>query len=276
MNQISYALCKEVFDMRKQWISRLVAFVMAMVLCLSVAAAALAAYDTIPYGEQSTAVRQMQDKLKAKGYYRGAVDGHFGPATKAAVIKFQKDVGITPDGRPGNVTLTALYSGKTAVNQATNGERNYTTNPTNPHTLYYGCTGYRVKKLQSALRAAGVYKGNIDGIYGDLTYNAVRKYQRQKGLDVDGMAGTRPLASLKKHTNINVGSSFLLAKGSKGREVADMMNYLRSKGYTSESGELYTAQFAEDVKAWQTATGKKVTGTITEAQYNNIVLGKEK
>ena len=151
--------------MRKQWISRLVAFVMAMVLCLSVAAAALAAYDTIPYGEQSTAVRQMQDKLKAKGYYRGAVDGHFGPATKAAVIKFQKDVGITPDGRPGNVTLTALYSGKTAVNQAPNGERNYTTKPTNPHTLYYGCTGYRVKTLQSALQVSAP-EGPVCGWHG--------------------------------------------------------------------------------------------------------------
>lgn len=261
--------------MRKQWISRLVAFVTALVLCLGAVAAALA-YETIPYGEQSTDVRKMQDKLKSKGYYRGAVDGKFGPATKAAVIKFQKSVGITADGKPGDKTLTALYHGKSAINKADNGERNYTTNPTNPHTLYYGCTGRRVERLQYALKKADVYKGNIDGVYGDLTYDAVRAYQRKKGLAVDGMAGTRTLNSLYKNTNVNVGSSFQLAEGSKGREVEELMHYLREKGYTNENTNLFTAQFAEDVKAWQAATGKKVTGMVTEAQFNSIMLGKEK
>lgn len=261
--------------MRKQWISRLVAFVTALVLCLGAVAAALA-YETIPYGEQSTDVRKMQDKLKSKGYYRGAVDGKFGPATKAAVIKFQKSVGITADGKPGDKTLTALYHGKSAINKADNGERNYTTNPTNPHTLYYGCTGRRVERLQYALKKADVYKGNIDGVYGDLTYDAVRAYQRKKGLAVDGMAGTKTLNSLYKNTNVNVGSSFQLAEGSKGREVEELMHYLREKGYTNENTNLFTAQFAEDVKAWQAATGKKVTGMVTEAQFNSIMLGKEK
>lgn len=262
--------------MRKQWMIRLSAFVTALVLCLSMAASALAAYQTIPYGAQGTPVRKMQDKLRAKGYYRGAVDGKFGPATKAAVIKFQKAVGITADGKPGNLTLTALYEGKSAINKAVNGERNYTTNPKDPHTLYYGCTGRRVERLQYALKKAGVYKGNLDGVYGDLTYDAVRKYQRLKGLYVDGMAGSKTLASLNRNTNVNVGTSFQLAKGSKGREVEELIGYLRSKGYTSESGNLFTAQLAEDVKSWQAANGKTVNGMITEAQYNAIVLGKEK
>jgi len=133
-----------------------------------------------------------------------------------------------------------------------------------------------VERLQYALKKAGVYKGNLDGVYGDLTYDAVRKYQRLKGLYVDGMAGSKTLASLNKNTNVNVGTSFQLAKGSKGREVEELIGYLRSKGYTSESGNLFTAQLAEDVKSWQAANGKTVNGMITEAQYNAIVLGKEK
>jgi len=262
--------------MRKQSVSRMIAFVMALVLALSVAVTALAAYDTIPYGEQSTQVRKMQDKLKTKGYYKGAVDGKFGPATKAAVIKFQKAVGITADGKPGDQTLTALYKGKTALNKTTNGKIQLVTKPTDPHTLYYGCTGRRVERLQYALKKAGVYKGNLDGIYGDLTYEAVRKYQRQKGLYADGMAGSKTIASLQKNTSVNVGTSFQLAVGSKGREVAEVVNYLRDKGYTSEIGGAFTEQLEKDVRAWQKATGKTVTGMITEAQYNNIVLGKEK
>ena len=262
--------------MRKQWISRLMAFVMALVLSLSVVAVALADYNTIPYGEQSTNVRKMQDKLRSKGFYKGAVDGKFGPSTKTAVIKFQKSVGITADGKPGNKTLTALYHGKSAINKADDGEKLYNANPSDPHTLYYGCTGRRVERLQYALKKAGVYKGNLDGVYGDLTYEAVRKYQRQKGLYVDGMAGTRTLNSLYKNTNVTVGTSFQLAEGSTGREVEELMHYLREQGYSTETGDLFTAQLKEDVKAWQAAKGKEVTGMITEAQFNNIVLGKEK
>ncbi len=262
--------------MRKWNLSRIIAFVTALVLALSVAVTALAAYDTIPYGEQSTQVRKMQNALRSKGYYKGAVDGKFGPATKAAVIKYQKAIGITADGKPGNRTLTALYEGKTAINQAKSYERTEWSQPTNPRTMYYGCTGRRVERLQYALKKAGVYKGNLDGIYGDLTYEAVRKYQRQKGLYVDGMAGAKTIASLQKNTNVNVGSSFQLCVGSRGDEVGDVVNYLRSKGFTAEKGEYFTEQLALDVRAWQTATGKTATGMITEAQYNKIVLGQEK
>ena len=226
--------------MRKQWISRLMAFVMALVLCLSTVAVALAAYDTIPYGEQSTAVRKMQDALRTKGYYKGAVDGKFGAATKAAVIKFQKAVGITADGKPGNKTLTALYEGKSAINKSNSYERTEWSKPTNPQTLYYGCTGRRVEKLQNALKKAGVYKGNLDGVYGDLTYEAVRKYQRQKGLYVDGMAGTKTLNSLYKNTKDSaavVASTELIRSsnelGELSRDVAglavEMDDYLHRK-----------------------------------------------
>ena len=262
--------------MRKLFVTRLSAFVMALVLLLSMAATALAAYQTIPYGEQSTAVREMQNALWKKGYYKGSVDGKFGPATKAAVIKFQKAVGLTADGRPGNRTLTALYEGKSAVNQAKNGERAAYAKPTNPRTMYYGCTGRRVERLQYALRKAGVYKGNLDGVYGDLTYEAVRKYQRQKGLYVDGMAGSKTIASLERNTGVTVGSSFQLAVGSRGSEVADVINFLRGIGYTNVTGDVFTEKLAADIRVWQAAKGKTVNGMITEAQYNRIVLGQEK
>lgn len=77
---------------------RFVAFLMALILCLSVVATALA-YNTIPYGEESQDVRDMQSKLKSKGYYKGKVDGKFGPETRRAVRKFQEAIGITVDGQ---------------------------------------------------------------------------------------------------------------------------------------------------------------------------------
>ena len=114
--------------------------------------------------------------------------------------KFQEAIGITVDGKPGNRTLTALYEGTSAINGTRDRERIDTSKPKNPNTLYYGCEGTKVKSLQQMLKKVGCYKGAIDGVYGDLTYEAVKKYQYQKGLHADGMAGSKTLSSLRKNT----------------------------------------------------------------------------
>lgn len=257
-------------------ISRVIAFVLVMALGMSVVATALAAYSTIPYGEQSDRVREMQDALKKKGYYSGAVDGKFGPATQSAVRKFQTAIGIRADGKPGNKTLTALYKGTSAINATANTTLKNTTKITNPRTLYYGCTGARVRALQRALRDVGCYSGAIDGVYGDLTYDAVKKYQYKAGLHADGIAGTKTIASLNKKASHQIGTSMLIDVGSGGNEVKAVKKFLSDRGYTVSGGSTFTSTDAEAVKAWQSATGKTVTGTISESQYNSIVLGKEK
>lgn len=260
--------------MNQKW-TRFGAFLMALMLCLSAVVTALADYDTIPYGARGNDVRRMQAKLKEKGMYKGSVDGSFGPATKAAVVKFQKSVGITADGKPGNKTLTALFEGKSAINKANNTELKQKTQPANPRTLYYGSTGSRVKELQRALKAAGVYKGSIDGVFGDATYAAVKAYQRKKGLTVDGMAGVKTLNSLAKATGTKVKSSFVLDIGSKGSEVKSVARYLKKNGYLTEIeliNSTYNSTLANAVKAWQTATGKDATGAVTEKQYNEMIL----
>lgn len=53
-------------------------------------------------------VKTVQTKLKRWGYYAGAVDGIYGPKTKAAVISFQKKNGLTADGIVGVKTAAAL------------------------------------------------------------------------------------------------------------------------------------------------------------------------
>lgn len=60
------------------------------------------------YGSTGNEVTQIQQKLQALGYYNGSVDGVFGSETKKAVIAFQKNCGLTPDGIVGNKTLTYL------------------------------------------------------------------------------------------------------------------------------------------------------------------------
>lgn len=69
--------------------------------------------------------------------------------------------------------------------------------------LQNGSSGSDVKKLQQSLVAAGYDVGSagVDGIYGSATAAAVKKYQQDNGLDVDGIAGDQTLGRLYGSTN---------------------------------------------------------------------------
>ena len=58
-------------------------------------------------------------------------------------------------------------------------------------TLYNGCSGDEVKKLQQALINLGFLNDTADGKFGNKTEEAVRSFQRANKLDVDGLAGKR-------------------------------------------------------------------------------------
>ncbi len=59
-------------------------------------------------GARGGEVKEVQRRLKQWGYYSGAVDGIYGPATVEAVKKFQRKNGLTADGVVGKATYAAL------------------------------------------------------------------------------------------------------------------------------------------------------------------------
>lgn len=59
-------------------------------------------------GMRGSDVREIQTKLRQWGYYRGAVDGIYGPRTTAAVKLFQRRNGLRVDGAVGPQTWAAL------------------------------------------------------------------------------------------------------------------------------------------------------------------------
>lgn len=59
-------------------------------------------------GDRSEAVRQAQHRLYYGGYYRATIDGDFGPIMQAAVVQFQSDYGLSPDGIVGPLSWDAL------------------------------------------------------------------------------------------------------------------------------------------------------------------------
>jgi len=61
-------------------------------------------------GDTGAQVKVLQRALHSLGYSTGKIDGDYGPATQAAVERFQRSLRLTPDGIVGQQTLRALKS----------------------------------------------------------------------------------------------------------------------------------------------------------------------
>ncbi|MFT9600005.1 spore cortex-lytic enzyme [Mesobacillus sp.] len=66
--------------------------------------------------------------------------------------------------------------------------------------LQQGSVGDDVIELQSRLKHIGFYNGKIDGVFGWGTYWALRNFQYEFGLEIDGVAGWKTKLKLAKAT----------------------------------------------------------------------------
>lgn len=144
-------------------------------------------------GSNGTEVKKLQENLIKLGYDCGSAgaDGDFGSGTENAVRKFQKDHNLTADGIVGSATYAALEIALQEINKPALDEKVYT-------TLSKGSSGPTVKTLQENLLQIGYYLGNYgaDGSYGDATVTAVRKFQKDNSLSIDGVAGPATLSKV--------------------------------------------------------------------------------
>ena len=147
-------------------------------------------YDTLSRSNRyKAAVVPLQRRLKALGYLSGSADGYFGSNTYRAVRNFQSRNGLSVTGVADSGTQQLLYS--SSARPASGSSSSGSGTSTGYRLLYWGCRGDAVKRLQQALIDAGYksYVRSADGIYGQWTYDAVRAYQKDVGLSVDGIAG---------------------------------------------------------------------------------------
>ena len=100
----------------------------------------------------------------------------------------------------------------------------------------YGSRGDEVTQIQTKLKRWGYYNGNIDGIYGSQTQEAVKYFQRKNGLTVDGIAGPATLKAMGIYSSSSSGSS--------SSTNSNDLNLLARVVYGEARGEPYAGQVA--------------------------------
>jgi peptidoglycan hydrolase-like protein with peptidoglycan-binding domain len=154
---------------------------MAVRVVAAVAALLLAAPA---WGQGSARIAALQTGLAAKGIYLDTIDGVLGPTTKAAVKRFQRRAGLTPDGVPGQRTRRALGR--------------YGRHSIGSRVLVRGDMGWDVAALQFKLAWHGFPSRAFDGIFGAGVATALLGFQEWAGLPADGRAGRATWHALRE------------------------------------------------------------------------------
>lgn len=143
----------------------------------------------------------IQKQLNELGYDTGGMDGKAGPKTYNSLLAFQSANGLTADGMVGPMTWRLLSDG--ASGGGVSG--------TSGLPLNSGSRGSKVLCVQYACKILCYSPGAIDGIYGQRTKDAVRRFQQGAGLAADGIVGTATWNKLIE--KIKVIQTALQAKG---------------------------------------------------------------
>ena len=121
----------------------------------------------------------------------------------------------------------------------------------------YGSRGDEVRQIQTKLKRWGYYNGNVDGIFGSQTLEAVKYFQRKNGLTVDGIAGPATLKAMGIYNSTNSSSSSSSSNSSN-------VNLLARLIYGEARGEPYTGQVA---------VGAVVMNRVKSSSFPNTISG---
>jgi peptidoglycan hydrolase-like protein with peptidoglycan-binding domain len=209
-------------------------------MIVGMADAAIAA--TLQKGDSGSEVVTLQQSLSRLGYFDGPQTGYFGSLTQEALMRFQRDFGLMPDGVLGSQTQAALE--KRLASSSTGAGANFD-----------------IADVQRKLQNRGYYDGRIDGIYGSATRTAVTNFQRDFGLTPDGIVGSRTLAAL--NANSAIGGDTELPTSGQDVTVSEIQRLLRDKGYYDGSIDgVYGPTTRSAVISFQRDYGLKADGVV--------------
>lgn len=250
-------------------------------------------------GDSGSKVKLMQERLISLGYLQGKATGKFDSITEKAVVAFQKRNCSYSDGIAGPQTLSALYSSGAKKASASVGSIG----------IQYkkGDSDEKIKAIQNRLKTLGYYNGTCDGVYGSDTVTAVRLFQKNNGLTVDGIVADATLEKLNSTSAVRANATatprvtakptatpkktatpnpyhnvtkapnvkyVILVPGNNGTLVQNMQKELKKQGYFQGNTDGYYGEVTERaVIAFQKAKGLKQTGIADVATQTILFEG---
>ena len=215
-------------------LKKMVAWCTGVILLMFTLLTATAAGGILVLGTRNEEVKEVQRILNDLGYLKQSPTGYYGENTQAAVLAFQKDQGLRQDGKFGDETRAALYAAEETVEEASSA--------TSTAILVIGSRASEVTSLQKMLHELGYLKPKPTGYFGTDTRDAVRAFQKDAGLTVDGKYGSKTRSALNKaYANGDAAdnesestSTGILRYGSTGDEVTQVQQILYDKGYLKQ------------------------------------------
>lgn len=155
-------------------------------------------------------------------------------------------------------------------------------------TLREGIRHGDVEELQDALRDTGHFSFHTStGYFGSVTRQAVRDFQRSKGLSVDGIAGPQTFNALgasggssssssnntsaSSSSSSTINFSQTLRQGSRGSNVRTLQTALNNNGANAGSADgVFGPQTASAVRSFQRNAGISVDGIAGPQTYRAL------
>ncbi len=227
-------------------------------------------------------------------------NGFFDAATQAAVRQFQKIFNLQVDGIVGKATwyqikriynavkkVSELYSEGITISEV---ERIFS------EVIRRGDRGRDVRTIQYYLNFLAFFNDrlvpiNVDGIFGPATENAVRTFQREYGLNPDGIVGRATWNTILDVYNSTLNSlpdeyrsyssllypGYTITTGASGNVVTQVQTFLRTIAQNNNAVPLVTVdgvygnQTRNAVLAVQRLSGIEQTGVVGPLTWNAIV-----
>ncbi|QSX04756.1 peptidoglycan-binding protein [Sedimentibacter sp. zth1] len=231
-------------------------------------------------------------------------DGVYGPKTEEAVKTFQKIFNLNPDGIVGKSTwykINYIYTAVKELGELTS-EGISVTDLYRPFAdkLQLGSYGIEVKTLQYYLDFISFYNDNIDpvtidGIFGEKTENAVKQFQKEYGLEVNGIVDLKNFRKLEEVYDdiyssippetmseyVDIYPGYVLFLGLSNPKVTLIQQYLKliseNTDYVSpvKVTGVYDNQTDKAVRQIQDRFAIPITGTVDPATWYQIIQLKD-
>lgn len=133
--------------------------------------------------------RAIQRELKERGYEAGVADGQPGLMTRAAIMAYEHDHGMTLTGEPAPQLLKQILLNSQPVAAA---PRSAANQEQSMHATQV------IRTVQQSLVTLGYLPGKVDGRMGDDTVRAIREFELDQGLHETGRVSGQLVARLSR------------------------------------------------------------------------------